>query len=417
MTIAIAVMLCISMALPAFAAGEISGTEAKPARAAITKKLTTTDGTTTPTVTFGFEFEKKALNGNSAAEDLALIPKISNHEINFTNIDTATPVNDIKTMTKEKVIDLTGVDFPYAGSYTYTVKELQNITAGTLDPNKEAMSYSKAEYEITFFIKEKTDGTGLYVSDIGTKIMIKDNGSAGTEGKVDPTPGDENGNLGAGGLVFNNAYTKTTGGEDPTNPNDQVFSILNSVAGDFADTGKYFEYIVAITKPLVEGVSDTYKAYILNDLGAVIDPTQSTTGLTINQDAAGRKYIEFTSGIDKRIKLKHGEKLVFTDVPVGAVYVTQNFGAPDYTPTAKVLVNGVEINPGLSAGVGQSLSSLLRKIGETTPNAIEFTNTHKSIPVTGLIINNIPFIMILVISVGAFLAFVITKSRKNKKAQ
>ncbi|SHK84643.1 DUF7601 domain-containing protein [Desulforamulus aeronauticus] len=410
----LAIVLCFGMAVPAFAAGPILGTEVNPATAAITKTLKMPEGTTIPGVTFGFTFEKKALNEKIGADYLAQMPVISNHVIAFTSGDNPTSSDGIKSITKEVLIDLTGVTFPNAGVYTYKLTELPNITNGSIDPAKETLVYSKAVYEITFFVREKSDHSGLYVSAIGTKIMQNEEGSPGSGAKVDPTPGT-GGGLGAGGLLFTNSYMKTTGGVDPRVEANQVLRISNVVAGDFADTSMYFKYLVTVKKPLVAGAAARYKAYVLNASGIDIDPTQNAPGSIIQTDAAGKKYIEFAAHSSITIKLKHDEKLVFTDVPVGALYVAVNQGAADYIPTAKITVNGTVLTPDLSAGVGQSLITDNIRIGENT-NKADFTNTFKSIPVTGLIINNLPFIMILVIAAGAFIAFILMKLRKRRNS-
>lgn len=416
LTMALAVVLCFGMAIPAFAAGEITGTETKPAQAAITKTFKMPEGTTTPGVTFGFAFAKKALNENIGTDDLTKMPAIANHTIDFNSGNNPAPVNGIKAITKEVTISLTGVTFPYAGAYTYTLTEQQTLAAGSIVAGKETVVYSKAEYEITFYVSEKANGSGLYISAIGTKIIKNDDGSAGSEAKVDPTPG-ENGELGAGGLLFTNSYSKTTGGTDPSVEANQVLAISNAVAGDFADTGKYFDYQVTVNKPVIAGAANTYKAYVLDAGGNVIDPTAKNVpaGATIQTDAAGKKYIEFTAGAAQTVYLKHGEKLVFTDVPVGATYVTEGKGVADYKLSAKLTVNGVEITPILEAAdYAENLSTGNRLIGETHPNKAAFTNTHKTIPVTGLIINNLPFIMILLIAAGAFVTFIVVKSRKRR---
>ncbi len=413
LTVALAVVMCLGMAVPALATGqngEITGTEANPATAAITKVLKMPEGTTTPNVTFGFNFVKKALNNNTGDADKALMPEISNTQaIEFKVNDQGITVGSFKTATKEVEINLTGVTFPYAGAYTYTLTELQNITAGTINTDKETIAYSQAEYEITFYVSE--GASGLYVSAIGTKIMKNEDGTAGSEAKVDPTPGT-GGGLGAGGLVFTNSYNKTTGGLDPTVEANQTLAISHVVAGDFADTGKYFEYDVTVTKPVLNGAATTYKAYILNASGAIIDPATNAPGATIQTDTAGKKYFEFAADTLKTIKLKHNEKLVFTDVPVGATYLAVDQGAADYTPTAKITINGVML-PELSALVGQSLSSGNRMIGESA-NKAAFTNTHKAIPITGLIIDNLPFVMILVIAAAALVIFILVKSHKRR---
>jgi len=46
-------------------------------------------------------------------------------------------------------------------------------------------------------------------------------------------------------------------------------------------------------------------------------------------------------------------------------------------------------------------------------NSAAYTNTYKTVTPTGIDLNNLPFIMMLVIAAGAFVAFAAVKSRKR----
>ena len=46
-------------------------------------------------------------------------------------------------------------------------------------------------------------------------------------------------------------------------------------------------------------------------------------------------------------------------------------------------------------------------------NAVEYTNDYRDIAVTGIIVNNFPFVMMIVMAMAAFVAIVAVKSRRR----
>ena len=98
------------------------------------------------------------------------------------------------------------------------------------------------------------------------------------------------------------------------------------------------------------------------------------------------------------IQLKDGETLEVTGVPYGSTYqvveadtdsTIQNYASYE----TKVAVNGTE-KPGKDTG-----STLL---SDTTANTVAYTNTLNEIPVTGVIINTLPYVLIVAIAAAGF---------------
>ena len=50
---------------------------------------------------------------------------------------------------------------------------------------------------------------------------------------------------------------------------------------------------------------------------------------------------------------------------------------------------------------------------KTSPNKVDYINTYKDIAVTGIIVNNFPFVMMIVMAMAAFVAIVAVKSRRR----
>lgn len=414
LTTALAMVMCLEVTASAFAdGGPLTGNETTPARASITKMLRMPEGTTTPDANFTFTFEKKSYMGESTTAALGQMPDIAPAAVTFSNTDTGTTDSQtgIKSVPKEAAVTPA---FTSTGIYTYDITE-DGDTYTIADPAKETMNYSQAKYEISYYVKEKSDHSGFFVETIVTKILVNDDGTAGSGEKINANPGGPTGSGSYSGLVFNNAYTRNNGGVDPTIPANQVLAISKVVAGDFADQTKYFSYDVSITKPAVLTAEVTYKAYVVDSTGVVTGDANVASGDTgsILTDGNSKKYIKVTTGTTKVINLKHNQTLVFNDLEVGAKYVADLQGTVGYTPKARITANGSVITPDLTALEGQNLSTGSWLIGEAK-NSADFTNTFQSITPTGVVINNLPFIMILIMAAGGFTAFVVAKSRRRR---
>lgn len=424
-TLALAFVMCVGTALPALAVGGpvTGGTELNPLTAAITKTLKMPEGTTPPTAGFIFQFSKKSFGENTTAAELKRMPDIGTVPagetageitIPFTSADTGAEIGGTNVISKQSGNILGGVTFASAGEYTYILKEKPDTyTVQT----GESLTYSGAEYEITFYVKNNSAGTGTYVYAISAKIVTPDSGSTGTAGdKVDPTPGD--GSTTFSDLLFTNIFAKKGGGTDPTDPAHQALAISKTVTGDFGDKSKYFDYTVTATKPALFSEAVTYKAYVLEG-NTVVTSAEHTTA-TLETDTSGYTYFEITADTPTDIKLKHGQRLVFTDIYIGARYEALEHGTNGYTPAVNIIVNGgTQISQNAaeseSLSTNNALDNTKRLIGENK-NAADFINDYTTnITPTGVVIDNLPFIMILVLAAGAFVALILVKSRKRRR--
>lgn len=414
LSLALAIVLCLGTALPALAAGDpVIGSESNPAKVGITKLLTMPDGTTIPTATFTFNVSKVSKNDETDSTALAAMPSIGvsdgtgSNSVTYTAMDPNSVNNGVKSVYKETPDILSNITWPSAGVYVYEISE-QN--GSYLTTAEETMTYSPAKYNLSVYVKEKSGGSGYYVYAVSAAITTPDNGAQNVGDKVDPTPGT-GGKL--SDLIFTNSYLKTSGGGDPTDLANQRVSISKLVDGEYAEKDRYFTYDLIVTQPTaVTGNAAAYKAYVLNSSNAIVT-SESNTSTTIETDTYG-KYFTVTSSTPTSVKLKHGEKLVFTDVHIGATYVANEQGAVGYAPSAIVTVNG-GTPENLSGSLGSSLSTNSRTIGDQGANTAAFTNTYRSdVTPTGIIIDNLPFILLLTVAVGALVLFVVVKARKRR---
>jgi hypothetical protein len=412
LTSVLAVALSISFSVPVFAAGAITGSEASPAMAAIRKVLQMPSGSTTPGATFTFEFAKKSVDGFTSDEYKGTMPAITDKQVSYASTDTGTTTGDVKSVPKEVNVIISGEAsaFPHAGVYEYRITEKQTGAYTINDAAKEALTYSPGAYDIRFYVKDNAAGTATYVYAIGVTVVTVDNSGQTADAKVDPTP-----NTG-GGLVFTNTYTKFGGGGNPEIPENQILGIGEKVGGDYADRSKYFTYALTVNKASLVPGTPVYKAYVVDTTNNVV--TTAANG-SISNDTFGN-YIAVTSGTSTTIKLKHDQRIVFTDLPIGSNYVAVETGETHYTPRVTMVVDGATsfnrtATEATDLSTGPSTANAGTVLVGEKANAASFLNTYQTIAPTGLLIGNLPFIMILLVALGAFILFIIVKSRKRRE--
>jgi hypothetical protein len=381
----IAITMVLTLSLTAAFADDVStGTDATdPATAAITKLYQMPAGTTTPTATFTFTFTKVSADGEDDTADFAAMPAIGNKTVSFTSADNPSPVDDMKTVIKNTGDMLpVGTAFPGTGIYIYEVVESQT---GAPSGAGITSNYSQAEYELHVYVAEDDiDGT-LFVKYAFAMRTQDDAGEeVDTEEKVDPTaPGTE---TGSNGFAFTNSYVKVTnpgGGDDPE---DAVLKIDKMVTGELGSKTKDFKFDVTITNHSLVTTPTTYTGYIWDaDEDDVVDSLTFTA----------------TPGTLKVVNLKHGQMLFFTDLPIGTSWVVNEQAASGYKPSVagQVTGTGTTGNP-LTTG-----NKLVLEAG----SSVTFTNDYESAAPMGILLNNLPFILLILAAAGALIIFLVRR--------
>jgi hypothetical protein len=422
-TALLAIILCLGAAMPVSATQQdhSTGSPEKDAEAAVTKILKMPTGTETPTVNFTFKFEKKSSDGDAPTS--TNMPGINDIVIPFPGTGGVVDENGVKTVTQQSGNIFTtnsnaikGDSFPHAGMYTYKVTELQEMVGYTKAPDTtDEIHLSLAEYELQVIVKNKPDGTGLYIAEVYAKIIKGDDGKDGS-GKVDPTPGTpDQGTYSK--FAFTNEYSHTNGG-GTTNPDKTALEINKVVTGDRGDRTKYFEFSVKVTKPAIGFQNVPFRAYI-KDVDNTFVKTGTQNGTPSGTDTTGI-YFDFASGADTTILLKHGQKLVFVDLPVGASFEAKEKGTLYYTASYQVTLNNVPgkvfsaSNEGDGVGFLSQTDTATKYIGEKT-NKAEFINNCTGEPDTGLSVDNMPFIVIIVLVIAGIACYAIIRSRRNAR--
>lgn len=404
---ALTAVISLGFAVPA-AAAPVDPTTVTAA--SITKSLVMPVNTDTPAATFKFTAAPTALNGSNAAADVLLVPAIPSAalEISYTQGDTGTEENGVKTVNKETANILEGITWPKEGVYSYTITE-QGDTYSIADSFREKMTYAQSSYTMDVYVTRDNQNK-LVVYAVGAKILAADafytGETAGT--KIDPTPGGDPGATGSfSGMVFTNKYLKNKGGTDITDPANTVLSVSKMVKGLQADTTKDFAFSVAVYMPkTVEGdpsYNASYHSYIVeNREGAVPLGTESP--------------IIFASGVAQQISLKHNQKLIFTDLPVGSRFHVTETAAAGYTPSYTLAHNGGTAET-VSGAENQELSISEEKyIGENA-SSLSYVNTYRDITPTGIIVDNLPYITLIGMAALALAGFILLKARSYRSRE
>ena len=443
----LAALMCINIAAPAFAdegdggtggsgagAGNAPayGTEEAPAEATIAKLLKMPIGTTTPDSTFSFKFSKVSYNDHDGSEDTAIMPDLGDKVTHILSVDLPymyagtdkdgnpaslewAEVNaegSLRTAIGETKNIVDGIKFPKSGKYTYQLVEVPDTFTIPESRPLDKMEYSKAVYNVNVFVTDGENGPFVYY--INAIALIDDDGNEIEGGeKVDTTPGKPGGDHSK--LAFTNTYTKNQGKKDPdpvdptdptdpSNPNNYtVWYVSKEVPDVLGDKNMYFEFDVKIKNPATivdkDPIKTLYWAYVMED-GKVVTSSANVKNDNpqIDTDKNGLKHLTLKAGESYKVYLKHGQKLAFTDMPVGSSYMVTESGNKDYAPDYTTSINGEQSTHG-KVDKGQSLGLDTDKVyylTEKTDDGVAFINTFDgTITETGFNIKIVPYITLI----------------------
>lgn len=358
-----AMTMGLAMPTSVFAADE--GTTTTVKEAYISKTFNTVIGKNET-----FSFKAKPVTGNTAE---VTIPSIS-----FSDSDTGSTTKRAKVSFPK---------WPDAGKYEYTVTETAATPAITGEHQKMIMSL--AEYTMDVYV---TNGdSGLEIANIIVNKTKDDKGTSAT-GKVDISDTDKN------GFNFTNTYAQEAGtGTDPTKPDptyttDGSLNVTKKINanGGTLDTKKAFDFTATFTFP--KGTDAT-------TLGGVKDADGKI--ITINEDGT----YKFT--------LTANENMKFTGVPVGTQISVVESATPNYKGSAESVFNGQKQTP-VEASKYNTAFNVANTLGQKQ-NKVDVTNTYDYVPTTGIIMNTLPYVLMIALCGAALMAFVAFKRRRLQK--
>jgi len=364
--------MTMGMAMPTFAADEGKTTEAW-----ITKTYYTEVGKAEK---FSFTAEQVKTGTGIITTDAA----VTMPEISFT---------DTETGTISKRGQITFPTYPEAGKYEYTVTETQTADPIVANSEHEKMIMSQAEYTMDVYV---TDGaTGTEISNIVVNKTKDDAGQTAT-GKVDI------GNTDTNRFNFTNTYVQEAGtGTDPTKP-DPTYNQFGSLN---------------VSKKIVNANSTT--ATTPDDefaFTATFAFPKGTDANTLGGIKANGGDVTLAEGGTYTFHLKANENMKFTGVPVGTTITVKESAAKNYKGSAEITINGTKLTPVAATSYNTELTAVNNneKLGQKQ-NTVAVTNTYNDVPVTGIIMNTLPYVLMIALCGVALIAFVGFKRRRLQK--
>lgn len=359
--------MTLGLAMPTSVFAADGGTTTKVTEAYISKTFNTEVG---KDETFSFQATK--VTGNA--------PEVTIPNITFADTETG-------SKTKRAQVSFP-TNWPDAGKYEYTVTETGAVPEIT-DTKHQTMIMSKAKYTMDVYV---TNGeNGLEISNI---IVTKKQDDKGTvaDVKVDFSNTDKN------TFNFTNTYVQEAGtGTDPTNPDptytdDGSLNVTKKINenGGTVETGKTFDFTAKFTFPTGTDA---------NTLGGVKGADENK--ITINEDGT----YKFTLKANGHMKL--------TGVPVGTQISVVESATPNYKGSAASVFNGQKQDKVEASKYNEAIT-VTNTLGQKQ-NKVDVTNTYNYVPTAGIIMNTLPYVLMIALCGAALMAFVAFKRRRLQK--
>lgn len=367
--------------------------------AAITVEYKMGNGVVTPANDVSFTFTKTEAPDGMTKDNM---PAISVANVKFNageDLIKDTTAKDIKVLRKQSDNFLasfkTAMDKSTnmtTGEYVYTVKSTSTVTKAK---NDDVFTASNAEYKLNIFVAQHTNGK-LYIKGLSIINTKNDAGTdTGNNTKVNGKPGSKEDGIESNfsGLKFVNEYVAKAGSVDPTVPDPNkpasyAFKVTNNTESKGTQIGS-FNYTMTVTKP--SGIATTDNTYVYYVNG------KQETG---------------TYGAEVTFTLPDTKSMMIKSCYAGSKVTVDQKGVANWTATAETTFNGVKDTQKLSAAVGKNLQVANKTLGQEE-NKVDYKNIYKDIAVTGIIVNNFPFIIMIAIAVVAFAGIVAMNSKKR----
>lgn len=292
-----------------------------------------------------------------------------------------------------------GTNFTHAGVYVYTVVEdvAHSSIGGTTDAGTgETKNYSQASYTIRVYVINGENG--LEISET-TVEQVQDDKAAATGVKVNPIV-PAAGDATSGGFAFGNSYAKVAS-----------LGVTKTVTGDYDDLSKKFKFTLTFASE-AKGIAianDSSATSVQADGAAIADTSNfNATSITFEATSA--------------------QALKLTNLPVGTIYtVTETLGTNDtaeYTPKATVVYDG---GTGVEKAGSKGQTLTVNGDGTGTPainttvgegaNSTAVTNDYSAPTPTGILIANLPYILIGLVAAAGIALLVVSRRRRAGRHQ
>lgn len=172
------------------------------------------------------------------------------------------------------------------------------------------------------------------------------------------------------------------------------------------DTTFYAKYVPAsanltVTKTVTGKLGDTNKAFTFQILDTSGNPVQLTTG---NYEFSNTNGALLNDGTDGKFTLKDGASIIFKNLPSGQYKVVEdNYSDEKYETSWQI---------GTDGDVHEKNSTATVTIG-TTEQTVHFTNHRTLEPDLGVLLDTLPYIVILAVVAGGVALLMLRKRRKE----
>ena len=171
-----------------------------------------------------------------------------------------------------------------------------------------------------------------------------------------------------------------------------------------ADTTFYAKYVPAsanltVTKTVTGKLGDTNKAFTFQILDASGNPVTLTTG---NYEFSNTNGALLNDGTDGKFTLKDGASITFKNLPSGQYKVVEDNYSGEKYETSYVVDSGTPVN-------GQEATVTIG----TDAKQIDFTNHRTLEPDLGVLLDTLPYLVILAVVAGGVALLMLRKHRKE----
>ena len=342
----------------------------------LTKEFNVPQGVAVPTDGFTFT----AAPVTDSGEDYLVTsghPAINFGTISFSD---ASRVSESDTkLVDTKSVDLGSLSYPKAGLYEWTITE--DSTGGNED-----ITYASESYTLRVYVKNGENGTEVDMITVEPEGGEKIDASQPDDDPSDDADNDgEDGNDG-NSFRFVNNYKTDEVTENPSDEGDTekgAFELSKAVTGDYGDKTLKFKFVVNVTLPEVLPAGKTAADY-----------------------ASGTQTFGDDDGF---VEIADGETFRIQTLPVGTTITVKEAASEHYTPSFEGKHTGAtgtaEAFDG-SAAENSELATATIVVGKTGAY-VAYTNDFDdtSVTPTGIVINNLPYVLLIGIALGGIILF------------
>ena len=352
LSVLLALVLVVTMNGMCVKAADAGVTKNTLEEATMKKELTVADGIDITAVkTFKFSFTAAGSDTATADEH----PAITEQTIEVGAVSGGKATG---TLTLDQVFTNANA-FPHAGEYIYTVKETTTASNTTENGVTKVLTVDSAEYKVHVYVINDTQGLKF------DGVTVEKDGE-----KIDPTTDETK-------FVFKNEYKETIEENE-----DGVLKVTKSITGDYGDKTKKFTVTVTLVLP---------ELATADDVAVAAPATFDAQTLTATAE------------------LSDGESIKFTKLPAGTTFTV---GETQQDPYKSKITGDVE-TPDTDYVAGDRAD--VKGKAPITEAGVEVSveNNREDIIPTGIIINNLAYILLVLAAVIGFAYLSLKKRARN----